>query len=137
MNFLTEITDFLTEQLGERPLSPDTDLFTDMGVGGDDFDEMMEAYSQQFGVDMKGYLWYFHTDEEGMNLGGIFFPPPNARVQRIPVTPHLLAQFAQTQSWDLLYPPHELPARRPDLSINRGFFVGVMALLIIWLMQGL
>src|SRR6202163_3555503 len=35
---------------------------------------------------LSAYLWYFHTGEEGFNIGGLFFRPPNAKVREIPIT---------------------------------------------------
>jgi Protein of unknown function (DUF1493) len=42
------------------PVSPDDDINLDLGVMGDDFTELMEAFAEKYKVDMKGYLWYFH-----------------------------------------------------------------------------
>ena len=62
----------------------------DKGIHGDDFHELIDEYAKVFKVDMTGYLWYFHADEEGNSFGGSIIKPPYDRVKRIPVTPALL-----------------------------------------------
>jgi len=71
-----------------------------------------------YSVDMTAYLWYFHSDEEGNNIGGLFFPPPYKRVKRIAVTPLLLTEFANTGKWDIEYPNHKIPQKRYDTLID-------------------
>jgi len=101
------------------------------GLVGDDFLELMEAYSKRFGVEMEKYRWYFHHEEEGWNFGGLFFKPPNRRVKRIPITPQMLTNFARHGKWNLEYPEHHIPKKRVDILFNQ-FFLGVFALLLMW-----
>ncbi|GAA4842233.1 DUF1493 family protein [Algivirga pacifica] len=130
MSWLNEIRNFLEDYSGVYPENPDIDIWKDMGIVGDDFHEMMGKYSKQYDVDLSNYLWYFHTNEEGQNIGGLFFTPPNERVQRIPVTPQLLAKFIETKKWEIDYPDHKLPKTRIDLIINLSLFV-----IIIWILK--
>lgn len=51
---------------------PNSDIFGELGIVGDDFHELIEQYAKQFHVDMTGYLWYFHADGEGLNFDGKF-----------------------------------------------------------------
>src|SRR5688572_10048311 len=106
MKYSTEdIISFLIDQSGTDKIKPDSDMYEDIRMGGDDFQEMIEEYAKKFAVDMEGYLWYFHADEEGWpGLGGIIFKPPYARVDRIPVTPLMLTDFANKGRWDMKYP---------------------------------
>ena len=80
---------------------------------------------------MKSYLWYFHTNEEGQNLGGSLFKAPNERVERIPVTPKMLYEFAKSNKWDINYPEHTLPKRRYDLYFNTTIGV-ILIIILIW-----
>lgn len=123
MSWLNEIRNFLEDYSGVYADDPDIDIFSEMGIVGDDFHEMIDAFSQEYGVDMSNYLWYFHTDEEGQNFGGLFFKPPHRRVERIPVTPQTLAKFIETKRWEIDYPKHSLPKRRYDLLINAIIFI--------------
>jgi hypothetical protein len=68
-----EIIDFLENQIGCDRIQTDTDIFLDLGVVGDDFHELVDLYAKIYNVDMTKYLWYFHTDEEGQNFGGIIY----------------------------------------------------------------
>ncbi len=133
MSSLTEIQFFLEEQIGVYPSNPTADIFLDLGVVGDDFSEMMLAYAEKYQVNMENYLWYFHHDEEGQNLGGLFFKPPHQRVERIPITPELLARCTQTKKWEMDYPEHDIPGQRLDLRINQVIFFGTVAGIITWL----
>lgn len=133
MNWINEIRNFLEDYSGVYPDNEDTDIFKDMGVVGDDFHEMIEKFAKQYQVDMTDYLWYFHADEEGQSIGGVFYKAPYQKVQRIPVTPKMLSYFIETKKWKIDYPKHDTPKSRPDLLINKivvfSFFIGVL----IWL----
>src|SRR5207248_6331678 len=96
-----------------------TSLQDRIGLYGDDIDGIIVEYSQRFTVDVSGYLWYFHTGEEGFNIGGLFFRSPDAKVDRIPITVGMLLEFAQKGHWDLKYPDHEPPRFRLDILINQ------------------
>lgn len=108
-------------------LTNDDDLFARWRIEGDDADEFIEAFAKRFSIDMGNYRWYFHHREEGQNLGALFFRPPYARVERMPISIDVLANAVVSQEWPLAYPPHELPKRRWDIIIDQI----VMALLII------
>ena len=79
-------------------INDNTDLFGPLprgcGIYGDDTDEFLSDFIRRFNVDMSKYLWYFHTEEESGHFFGWLFPPPNARVEHIPVTIRLLIQAA-------------------------------------------
>lgn len=136
MYLVEELIGFLKELSGADKIKPTTDIFEDILVG-DDFHEMVEKYAKKYSVEMKGYLWYFHTDEENAwnSIGAYFFKPPYQRVERIPVTPSMLTDFANRGKWDINYPQHTLPKRRYDILINQilagVFLVGVF----IWLLK--
>lgn len=134
MYSLHDIRLFLEKQTGcpIEEIEPETDIYTELGVAGDDFDEMMSAYSKQFNVDLTTYLWYFHCDEEGgwNSIGGSFFKPPYERVTRIAVTPALLLECANKGKWDLKYPEHKLPKRRYDIIINTTLVLGLSVYLL-------
>jgi hypothetical protein len=135
VSWLDEIRNFLEDYSGVCSDDPNIDIFMDMNVTGDDFHEMIENYSNEYEVDMSEYLWYFHTNEEGISLGALGFKPPYARVKRIPVTPQMLADFIMTKKWSINYPEHNLPKRRYDIIFNQfvlvTFILGVILGLIL------
>lgn len=142
MNTTTEeIIKFLTERSGISDIKPDSDIFKDMRMTGDDFHEMIEEYSKKFSVKMDRYLWYFHADEEGIGFGiaSFIFKPPYKRVNRIPITPDALTEFANKGAWDINYPNHSIPTTRWDLHINTILIglliVTIIALLIVKLIK--
>jgi hypothetical protein len=122
----TQIDDFVKNSTGIDELDLSDDLADHHGVYGDDFHELLELYSRTFNVDMTGYIWYFHTSEEGSNFGGMFFRPPNKRVPHIPITTAMLHEFANTGKWSIEYPEHSLPRFRWDRAINFCFFIVVL-----------
>jgi flavin-dependent dehydrogenase len=113
-----ELTEFVKDFTGMKDFTPETDIFR-YGINGDVFHDLMDEFAEKYAVDMTGYLWYFHTNEEGINIGAIFFAPPDRQVKRIPVTPALLADFARKKKWDITYPEHRLPKRRYDIIATR------------------
>ncbi|CAL2101367.1 conserved protein of unknown function [Tenacibaculum sp. 190130A14a] len=132
MNNLKQIIDFIKEETGNNQISKDSDICDGIGIYGDDFHELIDAYAKKFNVDMTNYLWYFHAEEEGYNIGGLFFDPPYKRVKRIPITPQMLTDFSMSGKWSLNYPKHSIPNKRIDLIINRFFFFLAILFLAIW-----
>ena len=124
-----EIISLLKERSTIEDLYEDSDIF-EQGITGDDFHEMIDDYAIKYNVNMDDYLWYFHADEEGGNnsIGGFFFQPPYKRVKRMPLTPQMLAGFANKGKWDIKYPVHKIPAKRYDLLINQILLIVVLIL---------
>lgn len=134
MYSIDEIIEFVKLRSGAKILTPSTDIFEDCGIVGDDFHELMQAYMKFYQVDMSKYLWYFHSNDEGLtNFGGIFFKPPYARVKRIPITPTLLMKFANSRKWSIKYPEHKVPNKRYDLLINKTIVWIFIAILLLWI----
>lgn len=128
------IISFLTDLVGREEINSQADIFSGLGVTGDDFHEMIEKYAKKFNVDMTSYLWYFHANEEGHNTGSIFFKAPHEKVKRIPVTPKMLVDFANKGTWTIDYPEHTLPKRRYDIIINRVLLLGLLIYIVITLL---
>lgn len=57
------------------------------------------------------------------------------RVEHIPITPLMLADFARTKKWEINYPPHTIPTKRYDLIINQVFaillLIGAFSIIIL------
>jgi hypothetical protein len=126
---LAQIQTFLAERLGE-PVAPDADIFADHGCTGADFTALITDFAHRFRVDVTPYRWYFHTNEEETTIGGMFFKPPHERVARIPITPLLLCEFANSGRWDVPYPEHEIPSSRADILITILVIFAVIFLLV-------
>ncbi|GHB59342.1 hypothetical protein GCM10008107_05610 [Psychrosphaera saromensis] len=132
MIVLKDIYLFLEQQLGidVKALKPDSDLFEDFGVFGDDLFELVEVFAENYSVKVDDFLWYFHSPEEASSLFGIIFLPPNKRVARIPITPDMLVQYANQKCWGLEYPAHEIPKRRWDLLLSKLLFIALLIALV-------
>ncbi len=127
-----ELIDFVKKTSGSIIVEPNSDIFYDLGISGDDFHELIDHYALKYSVDMKNYKWYFHADDEGQSIVSFFIKPPYKLVDRIPVTPAMLTKFANNGQWDMQYPEHKLPKRRYDILINQ-ILIGIFVLLIIGL----
>ncbi len=118
---------FIRDISGEDRLpAKDADLFHKFGIDGDDASEFMEAFAARFGVDMTGFLWYFHHGEEVWSPLSFVFKPPYMRVKTIPVTIALLEEAIATKRWPVVYPPHTLPERRWDILAVYPFMIAVI-----------
>jgi Protein of unknown function (DUF1493) len=127
-----EIIHFLKEETYEEEITSETDIFNECGISGDDSHELIEKYQMKYNVDMSNYLWYFHCDEEGSTfITGMFFKPPYKRVTRIPITPKMLTDFANSKIWKIDYPEHKLPKYRYDMIFNQVLFL----VILIWLIS--
>ena len=123
-----EIAALVREQTGFERVTPTARLVEDIGADGDDMFELMERYSERFGVDLSTYRWYFHHGEEGSwSMGGLVFDPPYKRVPHMPITVGMLHQFAEQKRWGIHYPQHQLPKRRIDILINQVLFAVVLS----------
>ncbi len=106
------------------------DLLEAAAMSGDTAMGFFDDFAKTFDVNMDGYLWYFHTQEDGVNIGAYFFAPPNKYVHRLPITLDQLANFASRGRWVYAYPNHDVPSIRKDKWFNRGLMViGGLALL--------
>ena len=130
MYALSEIQEFLNEQIGSHDLEVgiNDDIYTDFGVDGDDFFELIEQFETRFNVDMSNYLWYFHHSEEGFGLGKLLFKSPDNCVTRIAITPKLLLDAANSGKWPLEYPVHTLPSKRFDIVFSQIFSLLLLVL---------
>jgi len=120
---------------GTHLLSDDADIFDSFGIEGDDASEFIERFATQFKIDTSNYRWYFHHGEEGfVNVGAWLFKPPYRRVDRIPITPQVLAEAVRTKQWPLEYPAHKLASVRWDIRFNQALSFAMLALLlaVIW-----
>src|SRR5689334_21779351 len=103
---LAAVVAFVVDTTGLRSsdVQAESDLYR-LGIDGDEFFELIAKFERQFEVSMAGYRWYFHHGEEGvLTPGRLLFPPPNKRVQRLPVTPRLLHRATQEHRWPITYP---------------------------------
>ena len=133
MATVSEMVEFVRDLTGNDKIREHTDIL-DSGCVGDDFHELIERFSDRYHVDMNAYLWYFHGDEEGFNIGGLFYKPPYDQVKRIPVTPALLAEISGVGRWNIEYPDHVISSKRPDIIFNKIFFGLALLVLVVRLL---
>ncbi|SFH90536.1 DUF1493 family protein [Albimonas pacifica] len=127
---LEDIVAFVREETAARREILATTTLAELGVEGDDHHDLMQSCAERFGVNLDGYRYYFHHGEEGWNPGALFVRPPQARVPQIEIDMDLLRRSAEAGRWRVDYPPHDLPARRWDVTINRALGLGFALLLL-------
>lgn len=129
-----EIIDFITKEFWESKLTSDSDVFSEVGIDGDDCDEFLQKYSEKYSVNMNDFLWYFHYQDEAsltsFNIGGSLFKSPNQSVTMIPITPKMLTEFANSKKWSVDYPEHKLPKHRYDIYVYWIFLIFVITSII-------
>jgi hypothetical protein len=137
MSVAEEIEALVRDQIGLRsPLDADASL-QGIGLFADDLTEFMATFGKRFKVDLSTFRWYFHTGEEGVSVGALFFTPPHDRVPRIPITLRLLREAAELGRWPVDYPDHSLPPRRWDIVINQCLAAAFVVWLLWWLAKKL
>lgn len=127
-----EIIDFIEKEFWKSNLNSNSDIFSEVGIDGDDCDELLSKYSEKYSVDMSNFIWYFHYQEEGSinSIGKLFFKSPNQIVKEIPISPKMLTEFANSGKWEINYPEHKLPKYRYDIIINQTIFLLFLAFVI-------
>lgn len=133
MATVSEMVEFVRDLTGNDKIREHTDIFKS-GCVGDDFHELIEKFSDDYHVDMNAYLWYFHGDEEGFNIGGLFYKPPYEQVKRIPVTPALLEEISEVGRWNIEYPDHVISSKRRDFIFNQIFSSLVFLVIVVILL---
>jgi Protein of unknown function (DUF1493) len=129
---LSDLSEWFEQFWGEKlPASYDEDLFARFGIDGDDAGDFMDSFAARFEVDIANYRWYFHHGEEGLNIAGLFFAPPNGRVKNIPITTATLLEAIQSRRWPLDYPAHKLPKVRWDVWLNLSVILLLFAFVAI------
>jgi len=131
-----EILNFVAIESGSKieKIHPNTDLSDELGIVGDDFHELIETYANKYHVNMEQYLWYFHTEDEGVNIWAFIFKPPWAKVKRVPVTPQILYDSATKGQWQIIYHEHEIPTNRNDITYsNVLWLILIIGLLLVGL----
>ncbi|REA57789.1 hypothetical protein DSL64_22915 [Dyadobacter luteus] len=134
MATVLEMVEFVRDLTGNDKIREHTDIL-DSGCVGDDFHELIEKFSDRYHGDMNAYLWYFHGDEEGFNIGGLFYKPPYDQVKRIPVTPALLAEISGVGRWNIEYPDHVISSKHNDIIARLIFVATVFLSLFYYLLR--
>lgn len=94
---LNEVIQFVSENIGCDPsrLTPDTRLFEDLGIDGDDAEDLMRDFASHFTVDLTGYEHLQHFGPEA-GWSPIAIHPSGLSV---PITLVCLAEAAAAGRW--------------------------------------
>ena len=70
---MIELINLVIELRGkyEKPLGPETKLYEDLGMDGDDADEFIQEYIKKFDVDMSEFHFEHYFNLEGFSLFSI------------------------------------------------------------------
>ncbi len=81
----------------------DTTLQGDLHLYGDDIDDLIASFSDNFEVDMAGYRWYHHTGPEGFNPLWVFRRPWWDKKKKTPIRVDDLLRSAAEKKWTISY----------------------------------
>ncbi len=100
-----DILALIAEEIGVKParLVPSADLETDLGVTGDDIEELFLALGDRFGVDWTGFEFHRYFSEEGTFLWP--FREWRFRRQYGPKKPFLIAHLVHVCTTGRWEPP--------------------------------
>ena len=87
------------------------DLLASPGLDGRAASRFLQIYAGRFGVDMRGYRWWFHHRDHGVLAMPLVALDGERHEIRIPLSAEMLARFAERGRWDIAYPPHRLALR--------------------------
>lgn len=134
MDTIALVRKFISEECDyDKPLTLQDDIFDHIRITGEDTVDFIREFSESFDVDMSSYLWYFHTEEEGIvNVGGSLFKSPDRMVSRIPITIQMLADSIKTKEWAIQYPDHQIPKVRKDFVANWIVLIMLPVVFLIW-----
>ena len=79
-------------------LRPAMELEEDLGVTGEDAQELIEDYAACFQVDMSAFEFYRHFEGESL-FAGFLTKFRGESVQHVPLTIDLLVRAAQERRW--------------------------------------
>ena len=104
----------------------DSDLFGPGRIEGDDADEFLGAFSQEFDVDLSGLKPWFHycADEPPSAIHRVIPVDLQGRqLGLLPVSLSDLADAAVSKRWNFTYPAHQLKVRSwLHVALRRGFW---------------
>ena len=76
------------------------DLLASPGLDGRAASRFLQIYAGRFGVDMRGYRWWFHHRDHGVLAMPLVALDGERHEIRIPLSAEMLARFAERGRWD-------------------------------------
>ena len=107
-NLNEKVTTFVANFHGDDPktITLQTSISDDLRIDGDDGDELMIAFFEQFNVNPKGYSFHNYFATEGFNPFSIFpnlykiiFKKSKGIIGTRPLTIQMLIDSAKTKKW--------------------------------------
>jgi hypothetical protein len=85
-------------------LRPETDLFQDLGVDGDDAVDLLRRLREEFDANLDALQFDRHFGPDGFNPLALVIPSWRRwKRERIPVTIADIVEAAQTKHWPIRY----------------------------------
>src|SRR4051812_41038763 len=96
------INKLISEQSGvdADQISFETRLNQDLGINGDDADELLPLYAEAFGVDMSGFQFHTYFQDEPHVLNFWRWWIPGLRPKLDPITVRDLVEAATLKKWN-------------------------------------
>lgn len=97
-----EMVVFLQQTLclpAKRELTRQTTLNYDLGVDGDDADEVMSTFFERFQIEPGDYHWARYFGEEGFNPFSVLLALLRKKPKPVPLTLGMLESAAKNRIW--------------------------------------
>lgn len=95
-----QVVKIIEYQSGAKKIKPESRIAHDMGVDGDDADELINALQKQFDIDMTNFSFDKHFGPEGFNpISFIYFLFNRNKLNLIPITVMDLYIAAKTKKF--------------------------------------
>jgi hypothetical protein len=103
----SRVIDFVAKVAGVPPsrLQPAMKLEDDLGITGDDAQELIEDYAAYFQMDMSAFEFHRHFEGESLFAGFLTKFRSGESMQHVPVTIDFLVRAAQERRWPEFHAP--------------------------------
>lgn len=106
------------------------DILGSCGMAGDDADEFLQGFADDYGIDFSAFLEYLHFNgneppliETAWGVGG-----DGKRMAYIPIALDDLVAAARSKTWKMAYPEHRIVERSPFRFV---IYIALISLAII------
>jgi hypothetical protein len=140
MDVAAEVEQWLVGYLGHQFAATDpNDILGSLRYEGDDADEFMEAFAQQFSVDMADFNpWHHYVADEPPNFRR--FRPVSETgqpLEDLPISLTHLVKSAQAGKWTVDYTGRDLRYHNPIFSPPGLVLVGMVTVLLLGFLRTL
>jgi hypothetical protein len=140
MEVAAEVEQWLAKYLGSQfPAIDRDDILGSLRYAGEDADELLDAFAQEFSVDMSDFNPWHHYVADEPPIFRRFRPVSDSgqSLEDLPISLTDLANAAQTGKWAVDYTGRELRYHNPMFSLPGLILIGVAIVLLLGFLRTL